>query len=490
MSNLQPYDIRHLILEANIRGLKKRGPLTPNQFIMVLSDDNLWKRYIATFESTMDPRTAAEFRVLAHNTRKHLLEQAVTGNINYYETLTFPILSVFYPRLVARDLVTVSPIKAPEVIKGFLQPKFKKYGSTTYDNAPVYSDASAGVGPTGGFATINVGASVNLLTLIGLDPDTSTIQRGSISITKIFDDVGGAGNSADVAIFPTVDGLFSSNVTIDANTDTIHGSIDFKSGSITLSSTSGVVKSVNVTFVSGQEKNLTSTQVEFTLEKIRLVARDRQITGRWTIQFEQDIRALYDIDLQSQIVAIIGQQIALDIDVEIVNHLFAVANGQPASHKATFSLTPPATFTWGPKEWYKNVTIKLNSLSAAIYTDTNMGVGNCILINPLDAPVFEALDDFIYTYTDSYASGELGFKEASMAGGKFKVYATPVCPQGKALVVFKPDIETQVVYYYCPYIPAVIHPYPLQNVPTMSFLTRYATAVIRPAGTAILQITT
>ncbi|MDW7973514.1 MAG: hypothetical protein RMI01_10000, partial [Thermodesulfovibrio sp.] len=217
---------------------------------------------------------------------------------------------------------------------------------------------------------------------------------------------------------------------------------------------------------------------------------DRQITARWSLQFEQDVRALYDLDLQSQLVAVIGEQIALDIDREIINHLDSIVSSLPANsgHTHVFYLTPPPTFTFGPREWYKNIILSLERLAATIYRDTNIQAGSLIAVNPNDVNIFTALDDFTFTYESNYMNAGIGFAEATVAGGKFKVLVSPIVPQGKILMTYKPDLEAKVVYYYCPYIPAIIHPYPLSNVPTISFLTRYAVAPIRPLGLARLDL--
>ena len=60
---------------------------------------------------------------LAENTRINLLENSMF-QINPYETLTLPILRVFYPKLVAKEAVTVSPMDKPETIKAFITAKF------------------------------------------------------------------------------------------------------------------------------------------------------------------------------------------------------------------------------------------------------------------------------------------------------------------------------------------------------------------------------
>jgi len=56
------------------------------------------------------------------------------------------------------------------------------------------------------------------------------------------------------------------------------------------------------------------------------------------------------------------------------------------------------------------------------------------------------------------------------------------------LMVFKPVEELKAIYFYSPYVPAVLHPYPLGYTPSLTILSRYATALVRSAGIATLTI--
>jgi hypothetical protein len=137
--------------------------------------------------------------------------------------------------------------------------------------------------------------------------------------------------------------------------------------------------------------------------------------------------------------------------------------------------------------WLENILPPLNELSAAIYTDTNIAAGNTIACNPLDAAVFESLQEFRYT-GKSDENGDLGYESATVANGKWKILVSSVVPQGKSVVVFKPVEELKAVFIFAPYVPAVLSPYPLGNKPSLTILSRYGTQLVRPQGIAILNI--
>ena len=121
-------------------------PSKPGNLKAVLVDDVAFDTYVSALaESIENKADRKNFVQLAENTRINLLENSMF-QINPYETLTLPILRVFYPKLIAKELVTVSPMDKPETVKAFIKATFTPSNSTTAYNAPVtQADVSRGV---------------------------------------------------------------------------------------------------------------------------------------------------------------------------------------------------------------------------------------------------------------------------------------------------------------------------------------------------------
>lgn len=414
--------------------------------------------------------------------------------INPYESLTLPILRVFYPKIVVKEAVTVSPMDKPESVKAFIQPTFTPSNSSTSYAAPVITpDISTGVvigtPVTAQFSVPTAATGYNVLASISLDSTKAHLER-DFQITQVSSD---GTNYTSVSIVPAVEGHFSSSVkftsgSYNGQSDVISGMVDFLNGIVYCSSATGAVKYAVFTNSISLEENKVNPTVTLTVSKVRLYARDRQISANWTINMEQDMRALFDVSMQAEIVNILGQQIALDIDREIINALLT-GNSRlnAASHASSFTRTPPITYTWGTKYWHENIIPVLNQLSAQIYTDTNIDQGNVILANPLDVAIIEDLNTFAYTGTSS-TDGDLGYRTATVAGGKWKILTSAVVTQGTMCIVYKPVEELKCIFLYCPYVPAVLHPYPIGATPSLTLLSRYASSLVRSAGIASLSI--
>lgn len=465
-------------------------PSKPGNMKQVLVDDVAFNTYVtALAESIENKRDREQFTVLAENTRINLLENSMF-QINPYETLTLPILRVFYPKLIAKELITVSPMDKPETIKAFLKATFSPSNSSSKYVAPVTGqDISSGpiVGtPISAFMALPADSFDVLGVAPGVDKTMAHLER-DFEITGVSDDAGVT--FTDVSIVPAVEGHFSNSVTLGGVSDVVSGKVDYLNGTVDASSTTGTVNAIRYKVTFSLEENKINPTVQLSVDKVRLYAKDRQISANWTINMEQDMRALFDLSMQSEIVNVLGQQIALDIDREIVNALItANARLNTTAHTGTFARTAPVGYTWGDKYWHENLIPVLNKLSAQVYTDTNMEAANVIAANPLDVAIIEDLQGFNYTGTSS-VDGDMGYRSATVSGGKWKVLTSAVIPQGTMLLVYKPVEELKSVYIYAPYVPAVLHPYPLGATPSLTILSRYATTLIRSNGIAACTIT-
>jgi hypothetical protein len=482
--------MKELLTEVYRTTKKMSGidPSKPGNLKQILVDDKAFACYInGLAESIENKKDRSAFKMLAENTRINLLENSMFA-INPYESLTLPILRVFYPKLVAKEAVTVSPMDKPECVKAFIKATFTQAGETTKYSAPVVTTDISN-GPTVGTpitATMAVPQSnFDVLGAIGITNTQAHLER-DFQITGASED-----NTSflSVSIVPAVEGHFSASVTYaNLDTDVLSGMVNYLNGTVTIASATGKTKYIQYTGSASLEENRINPAIQLTVEKIRLYAKDRQISANWTINMEQDMRALFDVSMQAEIVNLLGQQIALDIDREIINALLTANTRLNASnHTSSFARTAPVGYSWGNKYWHENILPVLNVLSAQIYTDTNIDAGNCILANPLDVSILEDLQGFNYTGTSSL-DGDMGYRSATVAGGKWKVLTSAVVTAGTMLLVYKPQEELKSIFFYSPYVPAVLHPYPLGYTPSLTILSRYATALVRSNGICSLTI--
>lgn len=490
---------QEILTETYARVEKDKGidVRTPRGFVNVLCEDGAFKTYMTGLCEGLGGDDVLGFMVLAKNTRDLLMESNTMMNLKPYETLTLPILRNFYPKLIAKELVNVMPIDKPDVVKAFIKPYFRKldntggaYGGWNYQFPSVDTDISRGPNRGVSVAADTTAQELNILTAMSLSGTGGSLYshiEKDFRIIKIVDSTGG---ETTVNILPTVAGNFSTAVThTNGDTDVLSGHIDWNTGDLYWSTVEGTVAEIGYEAYASLEENTISPELELRHEPIRLTSIDRRIKTSWTSNFEQDAKALFDLNIQSELVNIIGEQIALDIDREIITDLISTNTTQnPSSHRITFSKTPSGGFTMGPKNWLETMQVPLSTLSAQIYNTTYMGQGNTLACNPLDAAIFESWNNFEYLGS-STAGGEAGYRSASVASGAWKLLVSSVVPSGKIVVKYRSNEMQKATYIFAPYVPAVLSPYPLGNNPSLSVQSRYAKKVVRPGGVAVLTVT-
>jgi hypothetical protein len=396
--------------------------------------------------------------------------------------------------VIAREAMTVLPMDQPEIVRPFLMAVANVGGnevSLPNLNSNVSGGTQIGVSTP---VSLDVPSATDLLDLNGLDSNTAHLQKDFQIVGVSYLDGAGDAQSADILVEPDDDGNFSFSVDVsDAVTDYVSGNVNFFSGVVNVSNTrSGEATSVVtgitiVASISGFEE-MYANKISFKHLKIHLNAIDHEVQAEWSIQYEQDVKAYFDFDVQAQLVDTFGNVVALDIDRKLIGALINETNTFHSSAVKTFSKTPDAGFAFGRKEWYNQIAVTLNEVSNQIYVDTNMGTANTIIANPLDVAVLRSTSD--YNFKGNTQGGEYG---SSPIAGTFdeswKVLSSPVVPQGKMVTLLKPENPDHAVFVFAPYRPLTITPYPLGRKPSMSFLSRYAAKFIRHEGAGIINIT-
>ena len=454
------------------------------QFDKVVVDSSIFDTYVGALTESLDAGSADFIKATAPSIREKILLEAQTfGTINPYQKMVFPLFRVFFPRLIAKEAITLGSIDSPSVVKYFIRYIMELTDGTKVDLPRYQSTPAMPIPATELDLNYTGNIKTDILSLTGQAAE-ATVNRTFALATVTDTD----GNVTEVNAQASIDGGINAPVTLgNGDTDVIVGHVDFATGDLILSSAYGKAKSATVSGTISTELNTNNRKVAMVTDKIRIEAQDKELQTNWTIDLEQDAKALLDIDLKSEMIAILGAQIATEIDAEVINDLVNIAETQHPAAVDQFSANPPANYAFGPKSWHENVIPVINKISNVIYNDTNIGQGNVILLNPLDATVLQSLN--VYSSSNLSDNGELvgGAYEMGTMQGKWKVLVSPLVPKGKAPIILKTSNEKTAVYTLFYYQPLYIQPFPLGNVPSLTLKSRYAKTLIRKEGIGLLR---
>ena len=243
-------------------------------------------------------------------------------------------------------------------------------------------------------------------------------------------------------------------------------------------------------------------EIDIKIESISVVAQTRKLRARWSPELAQDLNAYHSLDAEVELTQILSEQIALEIDREILNDLLMQAdttfywNRKPGSFVnkrsgATVSnvstTSGHASFTGTVREWYETLVETIIDVANEIHRKTLRGSANFIVVGPDVATILEASVLYRPAYSidgdGQVAPGmALGAEKVGTLSNRFTVYKDPYFPRNKILVGYKGGSYLETGYVYAPYVPLIVTPTifaPEDFTPRKGVMTRYGKKMVR-----------
>ena len=139
-------------------------------------------------------------------------------------------------------------------------------------------------------------------------------------------------------------------------------------------------------------------EIDIKIESLAITATTRKLRARWSPELAQDLNAYHSMDAEVELTSILSEQIALEIDREILNDLVTEANGanmywSRAPGKFVNKLTGTAIvlntalsigpqFTGTVREWYETLTETIIDCANTIHRKTLRGSANFMVTSP------------------------------------------------------------------------------------------------------------
>jgi len=240
-------------------------------------------------------------------------------------------------------------------------------------------------------------------------------------------------------------------------------------------------------------------EIDIKIESIAVTATTRKLRARWSPELAQDLNAYHSMDAEVELTQILSEQIALEIDREILNDLLTeakAANYYWSRAPGKFvkkdtgvvaSSTIGPNFTGTVREWYETLVETIIDVANEIHRKTLRGAANFIVVSPEVATIFEA--SVLYKPSIKIdGQGQVGtpFSIGAEAIGslsnRFTVYKDPYFPRNKILVGYKGGSYLESGYVYAPYVPLIVTPTifaPEDFTPRKGVMTRYGKKMVR-----------
>ena len=267
----------------------------------------------------------------------------------------------------------------------------------------------------------------------------------------------------------------------------------------------GALGSVVGTAVWGLENNENIPEIDIKVDSVAVTAVTKKLKAKWTPELGQDLNAYHNLDAEVELTSILSEQIALEIDREILEDLIRGAkastyywsrspglfvNRVTGAEIGASSAAPD--FTGTVSEWYETLAETINDVSAQIHRKTLRGGANFIVCGPEVANILEFTAGFRATVTADDETGSVGAVKVGSLSKKFDVIVDPYFLRNVILVGRRGSSFLESGYVYAPYVPLQTTPTifgPEDFVPRKGVMTRYAKKMVRPDmyGLVIVQ---
>ena len=246
----------------------------------------------------------------------------------------------------------------------------------------------------------------------------------------------------------------------------------------------------------GLEGNSEIPEIDIKVDSIAITAVTKKLKAKWTPELGQDLNAYHNLDAEVELTSILSEQIALEIDREILSDLVNGAtagtfywsraagrfvNRLTGAEIGASTATPD--FTGTVSEWYETLIETINDVSAQIHRKTLRGGANFVVLSPEVANILEFTAGFRANVTADADKGDIGAVKVGSLNRKFDVIVDPYFPRNAILVGRKGSSFLESGYVYAPYVPLQVTPTifgPDDFVPRKGVMTRYGKKMVRP----------
>ena len=470
--------------------------------------------------------------LLMENQSEHLQQlkedATLSTNVGSFTKYIFPVLRRVFPNLIANQIVSVQPMNAPVGAvfnyeyryggrKGSAVPQAgisNNPWDPTYDGqleagddmiknfgmyySSEYNDYDQCCTNTAAAAGALTQASANCRT-----PEWGPIRAPGTSGQRTFyvkawyRALDASGTGLDATVVATLDATGSTTNLVD-NYGNIVGTFDVATGNWSINAADSAA--ANTTFTAGtviyfqyftnSELIGSSTtgakipDVSLHLQMNTITAEPRKLKASWSVEAAEDLKRMHGLNAESELVAGISNEIAMEIDRGILGEIYAAV-----AHVATYAYAPGVP---GELESIRRLITQIDAVSAAIHKSTLRAPGNFIVTSPAVCALLGQLTshgDYQKAVSQvtppSYGpmTSNFGIQLVGTLMNKYTVYQDPYQTTNDVIVGLRGSSYLDAGFVFAPYIPLQATP-TFQDPDTLEnkkgLWSRYATKLLRP----------
>lgn len=223
-------------------------------------------------------------------------------------------------------------------------------------------------------------------------------------------------------------------------------------------------------------------EVSFDLQSVTVSVTERKLRAQWSPEMAQDVAAFQNIDAEAELTALLSEQIAAEIDREILRDLRKGAAWTLRWDYNGWKRLGSNAVPYTQKDWNQTLITAINQLSAQIHKSTLRGGANWIVVSSEISAIFDDLEYFhVSNASPEQDQYNMGIERVGTLAGRYQVYRDPYFPPNTLLLGHKGTSLLDTGYIYAPYVPLQLTPTmynPFNFTPIKGIMTRYAKKLV------------
>jgi len=222
-----------------------------------------------------------------------------------------------------------------------------------------------------------------------------------------------------------------------------------------------------------------------------IAAVEKALKAEWTLELEQDLMAYHGLSVESELMAILQQEIVIEVDGLILYDMLSNASAGNVTWNTLGFLVDDKS-TWEKEQYKKTIYNTLIDASNLIFKK-RYRYGTWIIGHPDAIVRLEKLEDFKTLEGGVPEEASIGRHQVGTLLGKWKVYKDPFWPDAtKLLMGYKGATWSDTSAFYAPYIPLYTTPLlidPNTFTPRRALMSRFAYGTLIGDGLATITLT-
>ena len=230
-------------------------------------------------------------------------------------------------------------------------------------------------------------------------------------------------------------------------------------------------------------------EMAMSIDKISVTAKSRALKAEYTMELAQDLKAIHNLDAESELANILSSEIMAEINREMIRKINLTASAGAADTQApgTFDLDLDSSGRWSVEK-FKGLLFQIERDANAIAKATRRGKGNVLICSSDVASALQMAGvlDYNPALQNSLQVDDTGSTFAGILNGRYKVYIDPYVSGVEYYTLgYKGSSAYDAGLFYCPYVPLQMVRAMGENTfqPKIGFKTRYG-LVANPFATS------